>query len=150
MVSKVKFSYRSFGELVPASEEMDGIGVDKDGVVMQLAGVVTACWVVVERELMTAGWFVAVWRVGDSAGMATAARVEMGEELRGEGMQLDTAWLDVVLVDPGLDTAMDVVVVVMVHMVVGGWLELDVAELASALLRAWYSAARFLSFRILL
>ena len=42
---------------------------------------------------------------------------------------------------------MDVVVVV--GGVVVGWPELDTSELASAFLRAWNSAARFLSFNFL-
>ena len=48
-----------------------------------------------------------------------------------------------------LDTAIDVVVVVVVE-VEEVALELFGVELASALLRAWNSAARFLSFKILL
>ena len=68
-----------------------------------------------------------------------------------EGKRLVTAWFVVVLeVLVVLDTAVDGVLVVTVVDTVVVWLELDTAELASALLCAWNSAARFLSFKILL
>ena len=62
-------------------------------------------------------------------------------------LKLVSAWVVVGKDRPGLDIAVDVVVVVVV--VVVGWLKLDSRELASALLRAWNSAARFLSFDFL-
>ena len=61
-------------------------------------------------------------------------------------LKLESAWVVVGKDRPGLDTAVDVVLVVVV---VVGWPELDARELASALLRAWNSAARFLSFNFL-
>ena len=112
MVSKVKF-----GKLVTAwgETETDEIGVDKDGLVMQLAEPeeVKACWARVQGELLAS--FNAVWEVEESAGMATAAGSEMVEEgVERHGMELDTAW-------PGLETATEFVVVVVVDWLVTAW-----------------------------
>ena len=76
---------------------------------------------------------------------------EGSEELFvGKGIKLEAATLvGEVVVEAGswLDTAIDTVVIVGVAQEV---LEVeDTEELASALLRAWNSAARFLSFKIL-
>ena len=102
---------------------------------VQLAGVETACWLMGELLL----GLITAWVVLQIGG----AVVKMGWQLVDkDNIGLVTAWLDVVLEVVELDAALEVLLV--------WWLELAAAELASALLLAWKSAARFLSFKTLL
>jgi hypothetical protein len=100
------------------------MGVDKEGVVEQLAGVTPACWV-------------GVWLPR----LVSAMAMELVGEYEGIGLGLVTAVDEDLTGDiPRLDTAMEVLVVVVVVVVVVGVeevvLELDTEELASACLRA--------------
>ena len=91
-----------------------------------------------------------VWEESDDAAVGWFEESE--ELIVGKGTKLDAAALEVareVTVEAGswLETAIDTVVIVEVAQEV---LEVeDTEELSSALLRAWNSAARFLSFKIL-
>ena len=100
------------------------MGVVKEGVVEQLAGVTPACWL----------W---VWLPR----LVSAMAMELVGEYEGIGLGLVTAADEDLTGDiPRLDTAMEVLVVVVVVVVVVGVeevvLELDTVELASACLRA--------------
>ena len=91
-----------------------------------------------------------VWEESDDAAVGWFEESE--ELIVGKGTKLDAAALEVareVTVEAGswLETAIDAVVIVGVAQEV---LDVeDTEELASALLRAWNAAARFLSFMIL-
>ena len=98
------------------------MGVDKEGVVVHLAGVTPACWVgVLLPRLVTA-----MELVGGHEGIGLGLVTAVVEDLTGD--------------IPRLDTAMEVLVVVVVVVVVVGVeevvLELGTEELASACLRA--------------
>ena len=106
------------------------------GLVTAMAGLVEL-WVVDIARLAEASWgWIEVVEKNDGIGLVAA----VDETVGGGGI-------------PWLDTAMDVVVRVVVVVVVLGVevveLKLDAEEFPCALLRAWYSAARFLSQMVL-
>ena len=113
------------------------IGVAKDGVVVHLAGVTPACGVGVELL----GLVTAVAMVGGlEQGVEGIARLTeaRGDWFEVDGMELVTAVDEDVTGDiTRLDTAMDVLVAVVVVGVEEVVLELGAEEFSSALLRAW-------------
>ena len=120
-----------------AGQEIEGMGVDKEGVVMQLAGAAMVCWVM-PMGLLVIGLITAPARVGLAwvvvrTGPGLLVEVDMGLVTARLGVKLEE-------VVTGLVTAVDVLLVMV--------LELEVGELASALRRAWKAAAHFLSFKI--
>ena len=111
------------------------MGVDREGVVVQLAGAGMVCWVM---GWLVIGLITALARVGLAwvvvrTGPGLLVEVDMGLVTARLGVKLEE-------VVTGLVTAVDVLLVMV--------LELEVGELASALRRAWKAAARFLSFKI--
>ena len=112
----------AIGELVTAGQEIEGMGVDREGVVVQLAGAGMVCWVM---GWLVIGLITALARVGLAwvvvrTGPGLLVEVDMGLVTARLGVKLEVV--------TGLVTAVDVLLVM--------GLELEVGELASALRRA--------------